>query len=82
MKVYTATIIEGYEPGSHDIFVSLDKEFVERWAERFNKIISQRREKFLKFEKYPDIPPFWYDYINHERPFARCYEIELRMPKQ
>ena len=78
--VYVATIgIGSYgEYRENSIFCSTDKEKVEKWVNRLNKIIEDNTERIKKYECCEKEQPFWYDYINWESPNALMREIPVR----
>jgi hypothetical protein len=69
-KLYVAK----YSTGSYDdhyfvsVFVSEDKEFVEKWIEKFNTKLEYWKEYFKQFTgEYTMLKEEFYDKINYDR---------------
>ena len=94
-KLYVAK----YSTGSYDdhyfvsVFVSEDKEFVEKWVEKFNTKLAYWKEYFKQFGNevfdYKTIKEKFYNDINNDRFYqimecnsAFVDEIEYRNPRK
>ena len=74
--IYAAIIISGGWDGFSEnyVFVSFNKNKVENWCKRFNKIISDNTDRIENKKTYC----FWHDFIKYEHPEAVLKELELR----
>ncbi|MDA3854968.1 MAG: hypothetical protein PF569_01820 [Candidatus Woesearchaeota archaeon] len=78
--LYLAIVILGNcdDTYHHIVFGSLDKNKVEKWVNKFNKLITSNRARMHNFDIENEIVPFWYDMIMYESPFARIEENKLK----
>lgn len=91
-KLYIAK----YSSGSYDdlyfvsVFVSKDKEFVEKWVEKFNTKLDYWKEYFKQFKnEYGALKGEFYDKVNNSTYYtvtecnkAFIDEIEFRNPRK
>lgn len=80
-KIYIAAIVTGdqYDNSTHNIFATEDKQRVEKWIERYNKIINDNKKRINDFDIESESPtPFMYDEIQYNDPIAIMREVELR----
>ncbi len=81
-KIYIATIQnEGTDADYVNIiFASTNKIIVKNWVSRFNKIITNNRERIMSYNMtdFTKLPPYWYYEIRFDNPIGIMDEIELR----
>ena len=84
-KAYIVVLVEGaqWDWREYNKFVTLDKDYADKWVEKFNRIIDNNKDRIDKFaETYAfmtdDTQLFWAEYIHYQNPSARVEEIELR----
>ena len=82
-EIYIAVIGQG-EYGDYyesEIFASFDKDKVEKWVSKFNKIVEDNRDRICSHYDDGDYNKndlFWYDYISYSRPIAIITTVEFR----
>lgn len=78
-KIYIVNIWEGeYEI---KIFATFDKDKADKWANRFNSIVSNNYDRILGYyddENFEKDECFWYNLIAYNRPSSFVEEIEYR----
>ena len=84
-KIYIVTITEGsaYDWSTYNKFASIDKDYVYKWTEKFNRIIHDNRERIAIFIKSgaflnSDKEYCFYEWVHYSEPSARVEEVELR----
>lgn len=79
--MYVAVIATGsHEDYQEDnVFCSTDKDKVEKWVDRFNKIVEDNEERIRERVKEQDEPyPFWYGFIFWDGAYAEIHKIPIR----
>lgn len=82
-KIYVAIIGSGgWEDYSEsEVFASFDKDKVEKWVGRFNKIVEDNRDRIISCyddDNYDKPSLFWHDFIAYSKPIASAKSVKFK----